>query len=163
MWTAHGAAEARRRRAEPSSPHREVGNRDTWRLAIPIEGRATNMGVVEIKAFVPAKDFELSKRFYADLGFTIAWSSDDLAYLHIDASSFLLQKFYVEQHAGNFMMHMLVDDVEAWWGLVQSQGIAARYGVRLLPPEDRPWGIRDFVLVDPTGVLWRIGQNIDRA
>jgi hypothetical protein len=22
-------------------------------------------------------------------------------------------------------------------------------------------GIRDFVIVDPTGVLWRIGQNID--
>ena len=28
--------------------------------------------VTEIKAFVPAKDFELSKRFYQDLGFTIA-------------------------------------------------------------------------------------------
>ena len=29
-----------------------------------------------------------------------------------------------------------------------------------LPPEDRPWRIRDFVLVDPSGVLWRVGQNI---
>jgi uncharacterized glyoxalase superfamily protein PhnB len=28
------------------------------------------------------------------------------------------------------------------------------------PPEDRPWGMRDFVLVDPTGVLWRIAQNL---
>ena len=27
------------------------------------------MDTVEIKAFVPARDFELSKRFYADLGF----------------------------------------------------------------------------------------------
>ena len=31
---------------------------------------ASGLKVVEIKAFVPAKDFELSKRFYADLGFT---------------------------------------------------------------------------------------------
>jgi uncharacterized glyoxalase superfamily protein PhnB len=30
-------------------------------------------------------------------------------------------------------------------------------------PEDRPWGIRDFVVVDPTGVPWRIGQGIEEA
>ena len=71
------------------------------------------MDVIEIKAFVPAKDLELSKRFYQELGFTVAWSSDDLAYLHVGSSSFLLQRFYVQQHAGNFMMSMLVPDVEA--------------------------------------------------
>lgn len=118
------------------------------------------METVEIKAFVPARDFDLSKRFYEDLGFTVAWSSDDLAYLHAGDSSFLLQKFYVQQHADNFMMHMLVPDVEAWWAHVEEQRLASRYGVRVLPPEDREWGIRDFVIVDPTGVLWRIGQNI---
>ena len=118
------------------------------------------MDTVEIKAFVPARDFELSKRFYADLGFDIAWSSDDLAYLRAGNSSFLLQRFYRKEHAENFMMHMLVQDVEAWWQHVVSQHIAERYGVRAMPPEDRPWGIRDFVLDDPTGVLWRIGQAI---
>lgn len=118
------------------------------------------MDTIEIKAFVPAKDFELSKRFYSDLGFTVAWSSDDLAYLRAGDSSFLLQKFYVKEHADNFMMHMLVKDVEAWWRHVESQQLAARYGVRVNPPEDQPWGIRDFTVDDPTGVLWRIGQNI---
>lgn len=118
------------------------------------------MATVEIKAFVPARDFDLAKRFYADLGFTLAWSSDDLAYLHAGESSFLLQRFYVPEHAGNFMMHLLVEDVEAWWRHVIDQRIAERYGVRVLPPEDRPWGIRDFTVDDPTGVLWRIGQNI---
>jgi len=29
-----------------------------------------------------------------------------------------------------------------------------------IAPVDQPWGIRDFVLTDPTGVLWRIGQVI---
>jgi catechol 2,3-dioxygenase-like lactoylglutathione lyase family enzyme len=51
----------------------------------------TNMTTVEIKAFVPARDFDLSKRFYQDLGFTLAWSSDDLAYFRHGQSSFLLQ------------------------------------------------------------------------
>jgi catechol 2,3-dioxygenase-like lactoylglutathione lyase family enzyme len=119
------------------------------------------MDAVEIKAFVPARDFDLSKRFYQDLGFTVAWSSDALAYLHVGNCSFLLQKFYVKQHADNFMMHMLVQDVEAWWAQVEKQDLAARYGVNAAPPENRPWRIRDFILTDPSGVLWRIGQNID--
>lgn len=115
---------------------------------------------VEIKAFVPAKDFALSKQFYQDFGFELAWSSDDLAHLRRGPSGFLLQSFYVAQHAGNFMMHLLVDDVEAWWRHVEAQGLAAKYGVRAEPPQDRPWGLRDFVIVDPTGVLWRVGQSI---
>ncbi|WP_254063294.1 hypothetical protein [Rhodanobacter sp. L36] len=49
------------------------------------------MESVEIKAFVPARDFERSKRFYIDLGFALAWSADGLACLHAGKSSFLLQ------------------------------------------------------------------------
>lgn len=120
-----------------------------------------NLDAIEIKAFVPARDMELSLRFYRDLGFVVPWSSDELAYLHVGGCSFLLQKFHVPGHAGNFMMHLLVADVDAWWRHVETQRIAERYEVRVLPPEDRPWKIRDFVLSDPTGVLWRIGQNID--
>ena len=122
-----------------------------------------NMATVEIKAHVPSKDFELSKNFYSDLGFTVAWSSADMAYLHAGSSSFLLQKFYVKEYADNFMMHLLVEDVEAWWSHVQSQQLAQKYGVRVNPPEDRPWGIRDFTIDDPAGVLWRIGQSIEVA
>jgi len=120
----------------------------------------TAMTVVEIKAFVPARDFALSKQFYQDLGFTIASSDSSLAYLHHGNASFLLQNFYEAAHADNFMMHMLVEDVEAWWAHVQTQRLAERYDAMVQPPEDRPWGLRDFVIVDPAGVLWRIGQNI---
>ena len=79
----------------------------------------SDLGAVEIKAFVPARDFALSKRFYEDLGFTIKWSDSDLAYLHCGDCSFLLQNFYNPEHAGNFMMHLLVADVEAWWHHVE--------------------------------------------
>ena len=116
---------------------------------------------IAVKAYVPAKDFALSKQFYQDLGFEVVWSTDGLAYVRSGISSFLLQNFYNKEHAENFMMHLLVDDVEAWWGHVQAQGMIAKYGVFAEPPADRSWGIRDFVIVDPTGVLWRVGQNID--
>jgi catechol 2,3-dioxygenase-like lactoylglutathione lyase family enzyme len=115
--------------------------------------------IEEIKAYVPARDFALSKRFYEDLGFTIVWSSDDLAYVRHGQASFLLQKFYVEEHAGNFMMHMLVEDLDAWWRHVESQQLQSRYAIFLEPPADRSWGLRDFVITDPAGVLWRIAQS----
>jgi catechol 2,3-dioxygenase-like lactoylglutathione lyase family enzyme len=127
---------------------------------IDMEREMSNMTTVEAKAFVPSKDFALSKRFYQEFGFELAWSSEDLAYFRHGNSSFLLQNFYKKEHADNFMMHLLVEDVEAWWGHVQGANLAASYGVFVEPPADRSWGIRDFVLVDPTGVLWRIGQNI---
>jgi catechol 2,3-dioxygenase-like lactoylglutathione lyase family enzyme len=120
----------------------------------------SNMASIEIKAFVPARDFELSKRFYQDLGFILAWSSNDLAYLRHGDSSFLLQNFYSKEHADNFMMHLLVEDVDAWWSHVQTQGLIAKYGVRAEPPSDKPWGLRDFAILDPTGVAWRVGQDI---
>jgi catechol 2,3-dioxygenase-like lactoylglutathione lyase family enzyme len=119
----------------------------------------SDMTVVEIKAFVPARDFALSKRFYEDLGFTVSWSSDDLAYIHHGESSFLLQNFYVSEHADNFMMHLLVEDVDAWWRQVQDRGLQSKYDIKLEPPADRPWGMRDFIITDPTGVLWRIAEN----
>ena len=43
----------------------------------------SNMTAVELKAFVPAKDFELSKRFYEDLGFSLAWDSDEDVASHV--------------------------------------------------------------------------------
>ena len=121
---------------------------------------ASGFGAVEIKAFVPAKDFALSKRFYEELGFEIPWSDDTLAYMRLGDTAFFLQNFYVTEHASNFMMHLIVQDVESWWARLQKADIAARYGVRTVAPQDQPWRQRDFVLCDPSGVLWRIAQNI---
>lgn len=120
-----------------------------------------NLRITEIKAFVPSKDFELSKRFYKDLGFTMASEGGGVAYFHFEPVSFLLQDFCAESFAENFMMHILVEDVQAWWQHVQASGVAPKYGVRLTPLEDQPWKMRDFCLFDPSGVVWRIGQNTD--
>jgi hypothetical protein len=119
-----------------------------------------NLTAIAINAFVPAKDFDLSKRFNQDLGFTIGWSSDDLAYIRHGNTSFLLQKF--AQGIDNFMMHLLVQDVDAWWSHVRDHGIVAKYSVLMEPVSDKPWGLRDFAISDPSQVLWRIGQTISK-
>ncbi len=120
-----------------------------------------NLRITEIKAFVPAKDFELSKRFYQDLGFTMASEGGGVAYFHFGHVSFLLQDFCAESLAENFMMHILVEDVEAWWAHVQDSQVASKYGVKVSAIEAQPWRMRDFCLFDPSRVLWRIGQNTD--
>jgi hypothetical protein len=84
---------------------------------------------------VPARDFALSKQFYVHLGFMVAWSDDDLAYLRYGHCGFLLQDFYSKEHADNFMMHLLVSDVGAWWRHVEETGLVVKHGV---PPSHRP-------------------------
>jgi catechol 2,3-dioxygenase-like lactoylglutathione lyase family enzyme len=113
--------------------------------------------VTDIKAFVPAQDFELAQKFYTDLGFTINHSSPNIAELQAGAFRFLLQPFYVEAHAGNFMMSLQVEDLDAWWEFIERQEIARKYpGIMCRAPEMQPWGIRVLYLSDPTGVLWHI-------
>lgn len=119
------------------------------------------METIELKAFVPAKDFELSKRFYQGLGFLLASSDSDIADLHHGNCSFLLQRFYVKEHADNLMIHLPVKSVDAWRTHIQKQDIVRKFGVRATPPGRRPWGMRDFVITDPAGVLWRIAESID--
>ena len=118
---------------------------------------------VELKAFVPAQDFELSKRFYEAMGFTMASEGGGIAYFHHDgACPFLLQDYYVQSFAENLQMHLLVEDVQAWWSHLKAIDITGRFGVRMTDPVEQPWAMIDFNLVDPCGVCWRIGQNIPR-
>jgi hypothetical protein len=113
--------------------------------------------VKALRPFVPAKNFELSKQFYADIGFRVEPLGDSVAAIHLGAHSFLLQDYYVEEWADNFMMHMFVDDVDAWWEHLTSLDIASRYGVRSpRAPKLESWGLNVAYLFDPAGVLWHI-------
>ena len=121
---------------------------------------APNLTVVEIKAFIPAKNFALSMEFYEALGFTRASVFEDIAYFHCGESSFLLQDFFVQEHAANYQMHLLVESVDAWHE--KAKTVAERFNVKVGEPENQPWAMRDFTLFDPSGVLWRIAQNIPK-
>lgn len=119
-----------------------------------------NLATVDIKAFVPATDFPLAMEFYLALGFDIPWSSDDLAYVHYGDRAFLLQKFDRPSFVADFQMHLQVESADDWHAHVLASGVVERFGVQLGEPEDRPWAMRDFTLIDPSGVLWRVAQNI---
>ena len=122
-----------------------------------------SLTTVEIKAFVPAKDHARSIAFYLAIGFTLASNTQGVAYFHHGDCSFLLQDFHVAEHSDNFMMHLLVDNADDWYQHILDSGVVQRFGVRVDPPQDQPWAMRDFVLIDPTGVLWRIGHKLPRS
>jgi hypothetical protein len=116
--------------------------------------------VVALRPFVPASDFAVSKSFYTDLGFTACPLGPSLASMELGPFAFLLQEFEAKGFAGNFMMHMLVNDLDAWWDRIAGLDLAARYGVR--PPSApalQPWGLWVSYVVDPSGVLWHFAQK----
>jgi hypothetical protein len=119
----------------------------------------SNLGgtVKALRPFVPAKDFAVSKQFYGDLGFRIEPLGDSIAAMHIGSHSFLLQDYYVDVWADNFVMHMFVDDLDAWWEHLSALNLAARYGVRSpRAPKLESWGLTVAYMFDPAGVLWHI-------
>jgi hypothetical protein len=115
--------------------------------------------VKAMRPMVPAKDFETSERFYEELGFRPQILSDGLAEMYLGAYSFILQNYYVEPWANNFVMHIRVSDVNPWWHRIVSLNLADRYGVTTKAPQPEDWGLVAGI-VDPSGVLWRIAGSL---
>lgn len=119
-----------------------------------------NLTSVEIKAFIPAKDFVLSQQFYTDLGFTKASEGGGVAYFHHQSCSFLLHDFFDEQLAHQMTMHLLVENAHAWHNHILKGELVERYNVQISDVVEQPWRMLDFVVSDPSGVQWRIGQTV---
>ena len=116
--------------------------------------------VAALRPFVPATNFEASLSFYGDLGFTVHRIADGLASIELGPFAFLLQHFYAENFAGNFMMQLLSHDLASWWKRIDGLDLAAKYGVRApRAPAVQPWGLTVAYVVDPSGVLWHFVQK----
>jgi uncharacterized glyoxalase superfamily protein PhnB len=126
--------------------------------------------VVTMRPFVPARDFGQSQRFYEALGFGVTPLGDKIAHVQLGsvqpgsrrgAFSFLLQDAYVKEWAENFMMHLLVDDLDRWWQHIDSLSLDGRFGVGApRPPKPEPWGLRVAYVWDPAGVLWHFASEM---
>jgi catechol 2,3-dioxygenase-like lactoylglutathione lyase family enzyme len=111
------------------------------------------------RPFLPAMDFETSRAFYEALGFEKRLDSE-VAIFGIGGTSFILGRHYQEDWAGNFMMQLMVDDLDAWWAHIQALDLPGRFGVPPpKAPEMQPWGLRVVYVVDPAGVLWHVAQR----
>ncbi|KFN43030.1 VOC family protein [Arenimonas oryziterrae] len=116
-------------------------------------------GTEFMRPFLPAKDFELSKKFYEALGFEKLLDAS-VAIFRMGRGEFLLQPYYQKDWAENFMMQLMVDDLDLWWRHIQSLDLARRFGVGApKAPALQPWGLRVAYVTDPAGVLWHVAQR----
>lgn len=112
---------------------------------------------MSIRPFIGARDFDLSRRFYRELGFQESVLSDKLSYFSTAGIGFYLQHAYVKDWVDNTMVFMEVDDVERYYRELQALDLPAKYeGARLGPIRIQDWGQECF-LHDPSGILWHFG------
>jgi catechol 2,3-dioxygenase-like lactoylglutathione lyase family enzyme len=116
-------------------------------------------GTELVRPFVPTKDFDLSRRFYEALGFKKVLDGE-VAIFNAGSGGFILQRYYQKEWAENFMMQLMVDDLDAWWRHISALDLPAQFGVPApKAPQIQPWGLRIAYVVDPSGVLWHVAQR----
>jgi len=62
-----------------------------------------NHKAISIRPFLGAKDFELSRSFYRDLGFEESVLTHDMSYFKTEGLGFYLQDAYVQDWIDNTM------------------------------------------------------------
>ena len=117
-----------------------------------------NQPAKSIRPFIGAKDFEISRRFYLDLGFQESILTHDLSYFKMQALGFYLQDAYVKDWIDNLMIFMEVENVDQYWNELLLLDLTTKYkNVKLTPIRSLDWG-KECFLHDPSGILWHFGE-----
>ena len=116
--------------------------------------------ILALRPFIPARDYALSRRFYAALGFAETHTDDQVTLLKRESFSFILQNFHHKEAAENTMVQLLVRDADAFWRtVVEPADLPTHFAVAPpRPPTMQPWGLKVGFLFDPSGILWHIAE-----
>ena len=115
--------------------------------------------ILALRPFVPARDYDLSARFYEALGFVATHRDGDVTILKLGSFSFILQSFFNAEAAANCMVQILVRDLDAWWSANDPGRLVAPFGVKPpKPPAMQSWGLKAGFVFDPSGVLWHVAE-----
>ncbi len=108
---------------------------------------------------LPAQDLAATEAFYAGLGFARPGAAHE-GYL-------LLERDQIEIHfwlcpdraiAEQSGCYVRTPDADALFAEFQAAGIWQT--AKLLPVQNREWGMREFYVIDPNGNLLRFGQYL---
>ncbi len=114
--------------------------------------------VKSIRPFIGAKDYQLSKNFYRDLGFQETILAHNMSVFKTDQIAFYLQDAYVKDWIDNTMIFVEVDDVNSYYQELLSLDLTSKYEkVKLTAAREYDWG-KECFLHDPSGILWHFGQ-----
>ena len=111
----------------------------------------------DVRIFVPALDLAVSKAFYVALGWQFNWEEGNLVELELAGHRFLLQGYYERAWAENFMIHVSVDDAEAWHA--HAATVVPQFpNTNVAPPKRQDYGAVVTHVWDPCGVLLHFAQ-----
>lgn len=102
---------------------------------------------------LPMRDVRETRAFYEALGFICVHEHEAPdSFLVMVRNGAMLQFFpaHVDPRASTHTFQMSVDDLDATYAAFK------RTGIDVLPIELKPWGIREFAVVDPNGTLMRL-------
>jgi len=113
---------------------------------------------------LPARDLVETRAFYERLGFRAAgwWPHEFGGYAILVRGDLSMHFFAFGEIAPgeNYAQcYWRVKDVDALYAEYEAAGLSRSGMPRLEPVEDKPWGMREFAIIDPTGNLVRIGQQ----
>ncbi len=112
------------------------------------------MKFLSLEPFVPSgSDFEGSKKFFQELGFTINWDGGDYIGFERDGCKFILQKYNDKAFAQNFMLSVRVNSVEEFRKSVIEKQLPERFGIRIGKTSEQSYG-KEVNVIDMAGVCW---------
>ncbi|MFP3590634.1 glyoxalase [Chryseobacterium sp. SIMBA_038] len=121
-----------------------------------------NQNIKSIRPFIGAKNFEISRNFYKDLGFEEIVLEHNLSLFKKWEIGFYLQNAYVKDWIENTMLFIEVENVDDFWEELLSLNLTEKYeGVKLMAIRTMDWGKECFVH-DPSGILWHFGEFFNK-
>ena len=86
------------------------------------------MKFLSLEPFVPSgSNFEGSKQFFQELGFTLNWDAGDYIGFEKDGCKFILQKYNNKDFAENFMVSVSVSDAQEFWNEMDEKKLSQKF------------------------------------
>ena len=114
-----------------------------------------------ISLIIPKLPFihkEKTLDYYSKLGFELMADYDDYLiakYQQLEIHFFSFETLILEK--SDFMIYLRIDNgIDEFYQSIQNQGIEINPNGKL---ETKPWGMKEFSLLDPNGTLLSFGQK----
>ncbi len=120
------------------------------------------MAMQSASPLLPAKNVRAAMEWYRDvLGFADAWIYEDEGYAIVkrDDAEIHLFEMAINPRKSDFMVYLRVNDIEGLYDEFRALDLIHPNA----PLQDRPWGQREFAVLDPNGALLTFGQGLDPA
>lgn len=121
------------------------------------DGSPRGGAIASAHPMLPALDLAATQTFYGALGFATVLSLPEYLIVARDGAELHFWPCADRNVAENTSCYLRSPDVDALHA-----AFLPVPGLRMRAPENRPWGMREFYIWDPSGTLLKFGQPIRR-